>query len=86
MHGNVYEWCLDGRRPYTSAAVTDPVGPTGPQDNRVRRGGAWSSELTNKGILSAGRHAGPPKGEAGQTMGFRVAIVGDLKRKRPANE
>jgi serine/threonine protein kinase/formylglycine-generating enzyme required for sulfatase activity len=84
MHGNVYEWCLDGRRPYTSEAVTDPVGPTGPRDNRVRRGGAWSSELTNKGILSAGRHAGPPEGEAGQTVGFRVAIVGDLKTKRSA--
>jgi formylglycine-generating enzyme required for sulfatase activity len=84
MHGNVYEWCQDGRRPYTSEAAIDPVGPTGPRDNRVLRGGAWSSELTNKGILSAGRHAGPPEGQAGQTVGFRVAIVGDLKPKLSA--
>ena len=44
MHGNVWEWTLDwcqGRSSFTSAAVTDPVGPASGY-SRVRRGGGWS--------------------------------------------
>ena len=77
MLGNVYEWCLDGRRKYTSETVTDPLGPTGPADDRVRRGGAWSSGLDQKaGAQSGGRSFGPPGTDAAQTIGFRIALVG----------
>ena len=40
MLGNVWEWCLDGQRPYTSASVVDPVGPS--VESRVIRGGCWN--------------------------------------------
>lgn len=41
MHGNVWEWCWDPYEPYTTAAVTDPLG--GPDNGtRVYRGGSWN--------------------------------------------
>jgi len=41
MHGNVWEWCNDGMREYSTAPQTDPVGPLSPF--RVLRGGAWDT-------------------------------------------
>jgi formylglycine-generating enzyme required for sulfatase activity len=41
MHGNVYQWCLDGQRNYTPDAVTDPHGPEAVVP-RMLRGGDWS--------------------------------------------
>jgi formylglycine-generating enzyme required for sulfatase activity len=38
MHGNVWEWCWDGRREYTENAVTDPEGAG---SSRALRGGSW---------------------------------------------
>jgi formylglycine-generating enzyme required for sulfatase activity len=40
MHGNVWEWCLDGMRAYTAEPATDPKGPSG-KDVRGMRGGSW---------------------------------------------
>ncbi|MCR9201358.1 MAG: SUMF1/EgtB/PvdO family nonheme iron enzyme [Planctomycetaceae bacterium] len=42
MHGNVWEWCSDGKREYTMRSVTDPIGPSGSVSSRVLRGGSWS--------------------------------------------
>lgn len=42
MHGNVWEWCLDGKRTYTGKAVTDPLGPIDPGVDRGLRGGSWN--------------------------------------------
>ena len=42
MSGNVCEWCYDWYGPYSSAAVTDPSGPSS-GSNRVLRGGSWAS-------------------------------------------
>lgn len=40
LHGNVWEWCLDGPRAYVAAAEQDPEGLT--RGRRVMRGGfAW---------------------------------------------
>jgi len=39
MLGNVWEWCLDGRRKYASSEETDPRGPSG--GFCVLRGGSW---------------------------------------------
>ena len=40
MHGNVWEWCLDGLRDYEAKAVTDPRGPT-TGDKKAIRGGCF---------------------------------------------
>jgi eukaryotic-like serine/threonine-protein kinase len=42
MHGNVYQWCMDGPRLYTANSAVDPHGPEGPGAGRVLRGGDWS--------------------------------------------
>ncbi len=44
MHGNVWEWCLDGMRAYDGASQVDPRGPTGdePEAPRALRGGSWN--------------------------------------------
>jgi formylglycine-generating enzyme required for sulfatase activity len=39
MHGNVWEWCRDGKRPYDEDIATDPVGPK--DRTRMVRGGSW---------------------------------------------
>jgi formylglycine-generating enzyme required for sulfatase activity len=41
MHGNVWEWCLDGPRKYTPDAVEDPRGPEEAGGARVLRGGSY---------------------------------------------
>jgi Sulfatase-modifying factor enzyme 1 len=40
MHGNVWEWCADGKRDYTGEPAWDPEGPRD-DDARVVRGGSW---------------------------------------------
>jgi formylglycine-generating enzyme required for sulfatase activity len=41
MLGNVWEWCHDGMRTYTSASQIDPIGPIDAGAFRVVRGGSW---------------------------------------------
>lgn len=41
MLGNVWEWCQDGMRDYSSDALQDPKGPMRTGGFRVNRGGSW---------------------------------------------
>lgn len=68
MHGNVEEWCADWYGPYTSAAQTNPGGPsTGLY--RVTRGGSHNTPV--EFLRSANRSAATPD-DAHTQIGFRV--------------
>ena len=41
MSGNVYEWVQDCKGNYSSAAQTDPTGPSLKSSSRIDRGGSW---------------------------------------------
>ena len=70
MHGNAWEWCLDGRRTYTSSTQEDPRGPE--STSRMFRGGHWD------GIPEMARSAARYSISALKTTdgsGFRVAFT-----------
>ncbi|MGZ5581435.1 MAG: formylglycine-generating enzyme family protein [Methylobacter sp.] len=70
MHGNVWEWCKDGRRIYDEQAQIDPVGPMG-DESRCVRGGSWINFA--RWSRSADRGAIQP-GNAGNDTGFRFCL------------
>ena len=72
MLGNVWEWCHDGIRQYTSGHVTDPVGPTDNRAHRTLRGGAWRRDARD--VRCACRLAIHPGFHSG-SIGFRPARV-----------
>jgi formylglycine-generating enzyme required for sulfatase activity len=69
MHGNVQEWCIDGRRRYESGNVTDPRGPSD-ADERVQRGGSWRCSASQS--RSADRGGWDPTFR--YDLGFRLAM------------
>ncbi|WP_326544242.1 formylglycine-generating enzyme family protein, partial [Pseudorhodoferax sp.] len=73
MHGNVWEWCADGRREYDGASQVDPRGPTG--DERVApravRGGSW---LDHPRRLRAAYRLDGRRGRRGGILGFRFSL------------
>ena len=73
MHGNVYEWCLDWFAPYSTSAVTDPVGwSNSSQGYRVVRGGYVGSSAS--GCRSSSRSN--VVSDAGRwDYGFRAAVL-----------
>jgi formylglycine-generating enzyme required for sulfatase activity len=71
MHGNVWEWCADWYGDYTTAAQTNPTGPsTG--TSRVVRGGSWGYNA--QGCRSANRGGYDPNTLI-NAVGFRLAFV-----------
>jgi formylglycine-generating enzyme required for sulfatase activity/tRNA A-37 threonylcarbamoyl transferase component Bud32 len=70
MHGNVWEWCLDGTRDYTPTPVRDPRGPDTPSA-RMMRGGSWDNEAWNSRSAFRNPHA---PGERYPHVGFRVLL------------
>ena len=76
LHGNVWEWCLDGwdehaykQRPN---AVVDPETPAPKNPPRVVRGGSWINSA--RGCRAAYRVRNAPDSRAG-AVGFRVCLV-----------
>jgi formylglycine-generating enzyme required for sulfatase activity len=70
MHGNVWQWCLDGARAYEAGQKKDPRGPlNGPQ--RVLRGG--SCHNAPRSCRAAMRSEVEP-GSRSSSVGFRVVV------------
>ncbi len=84
MIGNAQEWCRDWYSPtaYSVRPETDPLGPTAPdkEKKRVVRGGAIFVPYDLRSAIR--RRANENYAENG--LGFRVAVVGNLKPQIPA--
>ena len=85
MHGNVWEWCSDGLRPFgddTNGPTVDPEGPGGPSVGRALRGGGWFNFA--RFCRSASRRACHP-GVRNGPIGFRLARgLPEAARAEPA--
>jgi formylglycine-generating enzyme required for sulfatase activity len=68
MLGNVWEWCADSQRTYTSARAVNPHGGAG--QKRVNRGGSWASGALQ--TRAASRFVDSPVIRRG-LLGFRLA-------------
>lgn len=71
MLGNVWEWCADGPRAFTSEPVTDPMGKS--RDRRVCRGGSWGDDA--RFARAACRISYEPNYRFG-SVGFRLCLPG----------
>jgi formylglycine-generating enzyme required for sulfatase activity len=74
MLGNVWEWCRDGLRQYTTEAAVDPMGPTNTEAARILRGGSWDNSV--RAVRAANRHWGAPDLQSSASLGFRCACSG----------
>jgi formylglycine-generating enzyme required for sulfatase activity len=82
MHGNVRQWAADwfAADYYQKSPKEDPPGPSDGAD-RVFRGGGW---VSHEGTCRAAhRGIGQGRSHRGTDIGFRVALVGDLKDRTP---
>jgi len=70
MSGNVWEWCQDGFREYSSSSVTNPTGPAS-NKYRIYRGGGWSSYDINCRVSY--RHFDFPD-QRSSLIGLRLAM------------
>jgi formylglycine-generating enzyme required for sulfatase activity len=68
MHGNLAEWCEDGKRVYKSQAETDPRGADA---SRVIRGGSYS-DVSRHCRVAIRYDIGPSFRYYG--FGFRVVV------------
>lgn len=71
MSGNVWEWCLDWKIPYTFGAKTDPVALSN-GSRKVLRGGAWNS--LKRSCRISNRHDGNPQFR-NNNYGFRLVLT-----------
>jgi formylglycine-generating enzyme required for sulfatase activity len=71
MHGNVFEWCKDGKQAYDGRAQIDPLALLAEDGLRAVRGGSWYELAWD--TRSAHRYASPP-GDADNEQGFRFCL------------
>lgn len=77
LHGNVWEWCLDGFGPYPAAPAIDPVGATQAK-RRVARGGGFS---TQSSAVRSARRSDAESTTSFMINGFRVVLAMDRSEK-----
>ena len=70
MSGNVWEWCQDWKKSYSSSPQTNPKGPSS-GSSRVYRGGSWI--LSARGCRVASRDCFTPD-YGGIDLGLRLAL------------
>jgi formylglycine-generating enzyme required for sulfatase activity len=78
--GNVWEWCVDAKVPYSVEATVDPCANGGEGAFRVVRGGSWSDQARN--CRAAIRFDGPPGNHWGN-LGFRLAAGQEFQAAEP---
>ncbi len=69
MHGNVWEWCLEGYQNYPEGQQVDPMVPA-VGSRRVLRGGGW---INVGGFCRSADRLGSGPGERDRDFGFRLA-------------
>ncbi|MFM8476035.1 MAG: formylglycine-generating enzyme family protein [Planctomycetaceae bacterium] len=70
VHGNVWEWCWDGKRSYQRAACVDPLGSLDAGAGRVLRGGSlrpWA------GLCRSAFRGSLAPGVAWRALGLRLS-------------
>ena len=86
MSGNVWEWCVDGKREYSNDAVTDPWSDNKfdyfdyyyiSQNRRDRycRGGGWVNSQYSENHRVSKRLYGGQSYERSDGMGFRIVMI-----------
>ena len=70
MSGNVWEWCQDWGRSYSSGSQTNPTGPSS-GSGRVYRGGCWRNGARYCRVVNRGRNTPDFRGYG---MGLRLAL------------
>jgi formylglycine-generating enzyme required for sulfatase activity len=71
MHGNVAEWCLDTKEPYSDHTMADPV-TLGPGEKIIRGGGIGAPP---RSLRSAARHAVPKDIDYYGMLGLRLVLA-----------
>ena len=71
MHGNVWEWCRDGKRTYTARSERDPQGSIDESASRVVRGGSWYFQA--RGCRAACRFGDGGPGRGWYGYGLRLS-------------
>jgi formylglycine-generating enzyme required for sulfatase activity len=70
MLGNVWEWCVDGRRDYQEKSELDPLSSAEPGAFRVLRGGSWNGPAR---FVRAAYRVGVRPDDRLDGIGFRCA-------------
>ena len=78
IHGNVWEWCRDGKRKYSETPQVDPTDDS-EGSNRVIRGGSWFDVV--RYVRSACRSRFVP-GHRGSLLGFRLLSLASSEPSR----
>jgi len=85
MLGNVWEWCLDGRGDYGTAAVTNPRGSSQrAYGDMVTRGGCWQDAAGRSRSARRGLTYSNPN-MVSEYRGFRMVVLPGATQVKPVS-